>query len=139
MDRNLELLASQHYPEARFARIDVRDCPFVVEKLKVRVLPCVIGFVDGVVVERVLGFEGLGLGGQKDATNEFRAEELEKRLLRKGILLRRRLGRSDYRDEGQGGESDSEKNSDRRHPTDRKHIRDRAARPGLDEDSDDWN
>ena len=48
--------------DVRFGRVpDVRTAPFVVEKLGVRVLPCVIGFVDGVAVGRIVGFEGLGL------------------------------------------------------------------------------
>ena len=43
----------------RRPRVDVKDSPFLVEKLGARVLPCVIGFIDGQSVGRVVGFEGL--------------------------------------------------------------------------------
>ncbi|KAL2003891.1 hypothetical protein VTN02DRAFT_1740 [Thermoascus thermophilus] len=134
MDEHLRLLASRHF-EVRFARVDVRNCPFVVEKLKVRVLPCVIGFVDGVGVERVLGFEGLGSGGQPDGTSGFRTVELEKRLLKKGILVK---GKLDDNDGGQGGESDSEDNAGRRR--ERRGIRSSNTRQSRDDDDDDdWD
>ncbi|KAJ6171660.1 hypothetical protein N7470_000727 [Penicillium chermesinum] len=62
MDERLQELARQHH-DVRFAKVDVRNAPFLVEKLGIRVLPCVIGFKDGVGIERVVGFEGLGVGG----------------------------------------------------------------------------
>ena len=37
-----------------------QDSPFFVDKLNVRVLPCVVMFVDGVAVDRVVGFDTLG-------------------------------------------------------------------------------
>ncbi|ORY09911.1 thioredoxin-like protein [Clohesyomyces aquaticus] len=57
MDTHLESLAPAHY-EARLLRINVDNCPFLVTKLKVQVLPCVIAFIDGVGVDRIVGFEG---------------------------------------------------------------------------------
>lgn len=86
MDAHLEELAGPHW-ECRFLRIDVAHAPFLVERLGVRVLPCVLGFVDGVGVERVVGFEGLGGGG-----NGFATASLEGRLVGKGVLVRRKLG-----------------------------------------------
>ncbi|RMJ24465.1 NTP binding protein, partial [Aspergillus sp. HF37] len=69
MDEHLRTLAARHY-DVRFARVDVQNTPFVVEKLSIKVLPCVVGFCGGVGVERVVGFEGLGAGG-KDGTDQF--------------------------------------------------------------------
>jgi hypothetical protein len=150
MDDHLRLLASRHHSEeeededgVRFARIDVRDCPFVVEKLNVRVLPCVIGFVDGVAVERIVGFEGLASGGLRDAVNGFRTVELERRLLRQGVLVKEKLG-LDRRGEGQesGGEEEEEEEEEgadkytRR--GERKHIRSGNNIKGNDDD-DDWD
>lgn len=86
MDAHLEKLAGPHW-ECRFLRIDVAHAPFLVERLGVRVLPCVLGFVDGVGVERVVGFEGLGGGG-----DGFKTGELEGRLVGKGVLVRRKVG-----------------------------------------------
>ena len=67
-------------------RIAVEDAPFLVERLGVKVLPCVIGFVDGVGVERVVGFEGLKGG------DAFETGVLEGRLVGKGVLLERGTG-----------------------------------------------
>jgi hypothetical protein len=38
----------------------VQDAPFFVEKLQVRMLPCVVMFVGGVAVDRIVGFDTLG-------------------------------------------------------------------------------
>ncbi|KAK3109636.1 hypothetical protein LTR53_016890 [Teratosphaeriaceae sp. CCFEE 6253] len=62
MEAKLRVLAEKHY-ETRFIGVDVEDAPFVVARLGVQVLPCVMCFVDGVGRERILGFEGIGLYG----------------------------------------------------------------------------
>lgn len=65
MDQHLGKIAQAHSSaetsgeEIAFARVDVNMVPFVVEKLGVRVLPCVIGFANGVVKGKVVGFEGI--------------------------------------------------------------------------------
>jgi hypothetical protein len=38
----------------------VQDAPFFVEKLQVKVLPCVVVFLHGVAVDRIVGFDSLG-------------------------------------------------------------------------------
>ena len=50
-------------------------------------LPCVIAFVNGAGVDRIIGFEGLGLTG-----NDFSAGDLERRLLQIGVLTRIKIG-----------------------------------------------
>ena len=47
-----------------------------------QVLPCVIAFVDGIGVDRIIGFEGLG------QCDSFATKDLESRLLRAGVLVR---------------------------------------------------
>jgi hypothetical protein len=89
MDRHLQRLAearakysaSGDDQDVRFARVDVKDCPFLVEKLGVRVLPCVIGFIEGQGVGRIVGFEGLGVwaGGREDRIDVTTA--LEEKLI----------------------------------------------------------
>ncbi|KAF3479805.1 thioredoxin domain-containing protein c [Arthroderma uncinatum] len=98
MDKHITTLAEAHNKrgkdDARFARVDVRNVPFIVEKLKIRVLPCVLGFIDGAVVERITGFEGLvdmnALMGKKGAADssgdEFKTSMLEFRLVQSGLL-----------------------------------------------------
>lgn len=78
MDQHLESLAARHL-ECRFLRIDVQEAPFLVTKLAVKVLPCVIAFVNGVSHERIVGFDGLG-------GDDFPTRVLEERLVGKGIL-----------------------------------------------------
>lgn len=142
MDEHLRTLAPRHF-EVRFARVDVRDCPFLVEKLNVRVLPCVIGFVDGLSRERIVGFEGLGGGGRsrQDGVDGFQTGQLERRLLQNGVLVREKLG-------GQGRDRQDDDNSDSEddRQTRRRGICDGNAgrnRPGQndddDDDADDWD
>lgn len=80
MDSHLKVLAEKHL-EARFVRVDVGAVPFLVERLKVRVLPCLIAFVGGKSVDRVIGFEGVGRSG-----DSFKTPELERRLVGSGVL-----------------------------------------------------
>lgn len=37
----------------------IQDAPFFAEKLRVRMLPCVIMFRQGVAVDRIVGFDGV--------------------------------------------------------------------------------
>ncbi|KAI9008301.1 thioredoxin-like protein [Gaertneriomyces semiglobifer] len=59
MDKHLSALAPKFF-RTRFVRIDVDDAPFLVERLKIKVLPCVVPFIDGVSVDRLVGFEAVG-------------------------------------------------------------------------------
>ncbi|BGP21537.1 GTPase inhibitor [Rhodotorula toruloides] len=58
MDAHLEKLAAKHF-DTLFLKADVANVPFLVAKLDVKVLPCVIGFVDGVTKMKLVGFEDL--------------------------------------------------------------------------------
>lgn len=90
MDKHLRELASKHY-EARFVKVDVESAPFLVERLAVRVLPCVIAFVDGKGVGRIEGFEVLG------NTDDFRTADLERELVSLGVLEREKIGEEEGR------------------------------------------
>lgn len=70
-------LARQH-PHTLFLKADVQDTPFLVEKLKIKVLPCMLAFVNGECKERLVGFEDFG-----NADN-FSTAALEWRLGRAG-------------------------------------------------------
>ncbi|KAF9883517.1 hypothetical protein FE257_003392 [Aspergillus nanangensis] len=132
MDDHMRELATHHH-EVRFARADVRNTPFIVEKLKIRVLPCVIGFKDGIAVERVLGFEGIGLGGN-DGTNGISTTTLEKRLLLSGILAQSRFkAKDDDSDFSDPGSDEEQRGGGRRT------IRSGRARIHEDDDDDDWD
>ena len=87
---SIKALAPKHF-DTRFLRINVDNAPFLVTKLKIQILPCVIAFVDGVIAERIIGFEGLGRG------DSFTVRELEMRLLRSGVLVRAKTGKDEDR------------------------------------------
>ncbi len=78
-------------------------------KLNVKVLPCVIAFVDGVSVDRIVGFEGVGY-----SEDTFTTRDLEKRLVGAGVLEREKavgdVGKMDRRreEQGAGGNGDDD-------------------------------
>ncbi|KAK7470515.1 hypothetical protein VKT23_001941 [Stygiomarasmius scandens] len=59
MDKHLSKLAPKYF-NTRFFRVFVENVPWLVEKLSIKVLPCVICFVNGVTKDRLIGFEELG-------------------------------------------------------------------------------
>lgn len=113
MDTHLSSLAGTHL-ETRFLKMDVAHAPFLVERLKVRVLPCVVAFVEGVGVGRVVGFEGLG-GGKGDTSCE--TGDLERWLRGCGVLggeegVGGLGGRVESEGEGRGGDEEEEEDDD---------------------------
>ena len=77
-------------------------------------LPCVLSFIEGVSVDRLIGFEGLGY-----TPDTFTTKDLEARLLACGIIRRsravedagigigsKRLNHMDTIDDGDGDEWD---------------------------------
>ncbi|KAF9534202.1 thioredoxin-like protein [Crepidotus variabilis] len=79
MDRHLQRLAPKYY-NTRFMRVFVENVPWLVEKLAIKVLPCVIAFIDGVTKDRLVGFEELG---NEDG---FDTAVLELRLTQCGVI-----------------------------------------------------
>ncbi|KAI5480867.1 GTPase inhibitor [Pseudohyphozyma bogoriensis] len=66
MDRHLEKLAAKHF-DTLFIRAEVSNVPFLVNKMEVKVLPCVIGFAGGISKMKIIGFEELE-GGDNFST-----------------------------------------------------------------------
>ncbi|KAL0949424.1 hypothetical protein HGRIS_009485 [Hohenbuehelia grisea] len=79
MDKHLAKLAPKYF-QTRFFRVFVENVPWLVEKLAIKVLPCVVCFVDGVSKDRLIGFEELG---NNDA---FDTAALEFRLANSGVI-----------------------------------------------------
>ncbi|KII95058.1 hypothetical protein PLICRDRAFT_128487 [Plicaturopsis crispa FD-325 SS-3] len=79
MDKHLAKLAPKYF-HTRFLRVFVENVPWLVEKLAIKVLPCVICFIDGVTKDRMVGFEELG---NNDA---FDTATLELRLAMCGVI-----------------------------------------------------
>ena len=78
MDKHLKLLC-QEFPNTQFLAIDAAKAPFFVQKLSIRTLPTLCIFIDGVLKDKVLGFEGL-------SGDEFLTYELAARLAESGVV-----------------------------------------------------
>lgn len=81
MREKLEILAKKHM-NTRFLEINATDAPFLVTKLGIKVLPCVIGYTNGKEAVRFVGFEQLG------NSDTFSVETLETQLLNSGVIQR---------------------------------------------------
>ncbi|GAA5899131.1 hypothetical protein JCM5296_005752 [Sporobolomyces johnsonii] len=79
MDKHLEKLAAKHI-DTLFVKADVANVPFLVTKLGVKVLPCVIGFVNGVSKMKLVGFDELEGG------DDFSTATLEIGMVHCGVL-----------------------------------------------------
>ncbi|KAF9172690.1 hypothetical protein BGX21_000308 [Mortierella sp. AD011] len=79
VDKHLEALAKKNI-KTKFVKIKVENAPFLVEKLQIKVLPCVIAFTDGIAVDRLIGFEELG------NTDNFSTAMLELRYKTVGVI-----------------------------------------------------
>lgn len=83
------------------------NCPFLVTKLKIQVLPAVLAFIDGIVVDRIIGFEGLGR-----LPDSFTTRDLEARLIRANVLVRSKVGEEEQRLTAQRKKETKEVNED---------------------------
>ncbi|GMQ06169.1 hypothetical protein CsSME_00050860 [Camellia sinensis var. sinensis] len=75
MDKHLSILAKQHI-ETRFVKMHAEKSPFLVEKLKIVVLPTLALIKSAKVDDYVLG-----------GTDEFSTEELEERLAKAQVIF----------------------------------------------------
>ena len=73
MNSHLESLAKDCY-DTKFLKVEAEKAPFLVEKLKIKVLPCVISFKNAIAFDYLIGFEELG---NKD---DFTYQDLKRRL-----------------------------------------------------------
>ncbi|KAI0939212.1 hypothetical protein AcV5_000695 [Taiwanofungus camphoratus] len=85
MDKHLASIAPKYFG-TRFLRVFVENVPWLVEKLGVKVLPCVVCFIDGVSKDRIIGFEDLG------NSDKFETATLEWRLLNSGVIQKEQRG-----------------------------------------------
>lgn len=76
---HLRNIARTH-TEAKFIYINAEMSPFFVKKLQVQVLPTVVCFIDGVAVDRIIGFDDLG------SRDDFPQIVLTRRIIKSGVL-----------------------------------------------------
>jgi hypothetical protein len=132
MDTHVREIASKHSElgvDVAFGRVDVQNCPFLVEKLGIRVLPCLLGFAKGVVKGRTTGFEGVSWEGRESGVVVTGA--VEGRLVEWGVL-RKRLVEVYDEDEEEDEEKEKEKEG-----KGRRGIKGRKQR--VEDEDDDWD
>ena len=79
MHNHLAALSEKHF-ETKFAKISVEKAKFFVTKLQIQVLPAVICFIKGIVVDRIIGFDDLG------NSDDFLTSVLEQRLMANSVI-----------------------------------------------------
>ena len=79
LDKHLAALAPKHV-ETKFCKIDATKCPFLTDRLKIRVIPTMAVIKDAKTKDYIVGFTDLG------NTEEFSTEMLEWRLARSDII-----------------------------------------------------
>lgn len=85
MNERLALLAEKHVDVGIFA-IQASQAPFLVTKVKIKVLPVVVAYKNGKEVARLVGFEGLSTNG-----TDFSVEALELWMFRERVISKRSL------------------------------------------------
>lgn len=88
IDMHLRRIAHQHL-ESKFIRVDAEKTPFFVDKLRIRVLPCIIVFNNGVACpeeNRIMGYEGLADDMPEDKKDEFPMARLQEKLADLGCI-----------------------------------------------------
>jgi thiol-disulfide isomerase/thioredoxin len=86
MHHHLQKLAPRHV-EAKFININAEKAPFFVEKLKIRTMPTLIYFSDGVATGKLLGFEGLADTMPAGREDEWPTVTLARLLAKEGMIL----------------------------------------------------
>lgn len=79
LDKHLAALAPKHV-ETKFCKINAVKCPFLTDRLKIRVIPTMALIKDAKTKDYIVGFTDLG------NTDEFSTEMLEWRLARSDII-----------------------------------------------------
>ncbi|RNA15895.1 thioredoxin domain-containing 9 [Brachionus plicatilis] len=79
VDKHLEQLARQHI-ECKFIKINAEKVHFLIERLKVKIMPTIALIKENKPIDYIVGFTDLG------NTDDFDTEMLEWRIARAGII-----------------------------------------------------
>jgi hypothetical protein len=79
VDKHMAILAQKHV-ETRFVKIDAEKCPFLTQRLKIKVIPTLCLSRDAKTVDYIVGFDDLG------GVDDFPTEMLEWRIGRSECL-----------------------------------------------------
>ncbi|CAF0819071.1 unnamed protein product [Brachionus calyciflorus] len=79
VDKHLETLARQHV-ECKFVKVNAEKVVFLIERLKIKIMPTIALIKDNKPIDYIVGFTDLG------NTDDFDTEMLEWRIARSGII-----------------------------------------------------
>ncbi|XP_076756399.1 phosducin-like protein 3 [Xylocopa sonorina] len=79
VDHHLKILAKKHL-EARFCKLNVMRCPFLTERLRIKIIPTIALIVNSKTKDYIVGFTDLG------NRDDFSTETLEYRLSLSGVI-----------------------------------------------------
>jgi hypothetical protein len=80
LDKHLSILARKHV-ETKFVRVNAERCPFLVDRLKIWMLPTLVLIKSGRTDHSIIGFDEMG------GRDDFTTEELERLLLKYELVL----------------------------------------------------
>ncbi|KDR22880.1 thioredoxin domain-containing protein 9 [Zootermopsis nevadensis] len=79
VDHHLKILCISHL-EARFCKIDVERCPFLTQRLRIKVIPTIVLIEDSKAKDYIVGFTELG------NCDDFSTEMMEWRIAKSGCI-----------------------------------------------------
>ncbi|CAK9810821.1 Thioredoxin domain-containing protein 9 [Anthophora quadrimaculata] len=79
LDHHLKILAKKHV-EAKFCKLNVMRCPFLTERLRIKIIPTVALIVNSKTTDFIVGFTDLG------NCDDFSTETLEYRISLSGAI-----------------------------------------------------
>merc|ERR1712150_169224 len=100
VDKHLKLIAGVQQG-CKFMKIDAERANFFVKKLKIRMLPTIVMFENGIASDRLVGFDEIG------ATDKFKTRALERRLCANAVLEESEFG--EYEDDDDEEEEEEER------------------------------
>lgn len=79
VDMHLKILATKHI-EAKFCKVNAEKCPFLTQRLRIKVIPSIALIKDSKTKDYIVGFTDLG------NCDDFRTEMLEWRIAQSGAI-----------------------------------------------------
>ena len=79
VDKHLAALAAKHI-ETRFVKISAEKCQFLVDRLRIKIMPTICLAKDGKTVDYIVGFDDLG------GRDDFPTEMMEWRIARADVI-----------------------------------------------------
>lgn len=90
VDMHLKILAGRHL-EAKFCKVNAEKCPFLTQRLRIKVIPSIALIKDSKTKDYIVGFTDLG------NCDDFSTEMLEWRIAQSGAIEYNVRGRRECR------------------------------------------